>query len=572
MKINGGQLAAKTLKEAGVEVVFAIHGGHLETFLGGCRDEGIRLIDTRHEAAAVNAADGYSRATGRLGVAAVTSGPGLTNAVAGISNSAADGTSVLIITSSPPLNEAEQLELQGGLDLIGMVRPITKWAHKVLEVSRIADLVALGVRHALSPPCGPVVVDIPINIAFKKTTISDLVRGGAPAIPKLARASQQSIERAAELLNDAKRPVIVVGEGTLCEDVAQPLATLAEAASVPVFTSCVAFQGLPKGHELNGGNVSFIPMLSQAPDLVILAGARQGLFTGAGGGQMVPRDAKVIQIDSAPSEIGRIYPVDVGLIGSCADALSELARAKNWQARSEWCTEAVSMRNAGDILYPNASQEEDGIHPHAAANSILDQAPPGTILVLDGGETPLWADWAVGSRELSGILNLGYQGHLGIGQGYAIGAQVAYPEKRVLQISGDGAIGFHIQEWDTMVRHELPIVTVIYNNACWAMSLHGQEAFGGPGSDLITRLAPTDYHIVAQGFGAHGELVERLEDLQPAIQRAFAIGKPAVVNVRIAASVEHPVSTAMNGGSKSKEPNEQSDDDMAMPYYQSDAD
>jgi acetolactate synthase-1/2/3 large subunit len=181
--------------------------------------------------------------------------------------------------------------------------------------------------------------------------------------------------------------------------------------------------------------------------------------------------------------------------------------------------------------------------------------------VLDGGETAAWAAGAVGDTHIVATLSLGYQGHLGVGQGYAIGAQIACPERRVLQITGDGAIGFHIQEWDTMVRHRLPIVTVVFNNACWGMSIHGQEAVGGAGTDVITKLAPTSYEIVAQGFGAHGELVERLEDLGSAIRRAFAAGAPAVVNVRVSASVVHPVTTMLLGDLTAK-------DEIVVPYYQ----
>ena len=564
-KTDGGRLAARTLKEAGVEVVFVLHGGHLETFLGGCEEQGIRLVDMRHEAAAVNAADAYSRTTGKLGVAAVTSGPGLTNALAGITNSAADGTSVLVITSSPPLNEAEMRELQGGLDLVAMVRPVTKWAHKALEVSRVADLVSLGIRHALTPPCGPVVVDLPINVAFKRIDEAFVKKNGAPTIPEPGPTPEAAINEAANLLQAAERPVIIVGEGTFSEDLSTPLLALAEAASIPVFYSNLGFCGLPGPHPLNGGTASFLGMVGEEPDLVILAGARQGLYTGSGDATMVPTNARVIQIDADPAELGRIYPVDVAIAGSCANALGALAEARRWEPREEWSAKAVSMRNALDFLFPDADEEEDGIHPYAAVTAALDQAPPQTILVTDGGESASWANWSVGHRDMAGTLNLGYQGHLGVGQGFAIGAQLAHPEKRVLQIVGDGAIGFHIQEWDSMVRHSLPIVTVILNNACWGISNHGQETIRGADNHLITKLNPTAYEIVAQGFGAHGELVERLEDLGPAVQRAFEAGVPAVVNVRVSLSVVHPITIAMHG-------EVQSEDGVVIPYYQNEGD
>jgi len=561
MSVDGGRLAARTLAEAGVEVVFALHGGHLDTFLTGCKAEGIRLVDFRHEAAAVNAADGYARVTGRLGVAAVTSGPGLTNGLAGITNAAADGVPVLVITSSPPIGESETRELQGGLDLIAMLQPVTKWAHKAMAAERVGDLVGMGVRRALAAPHGPAVVDLPIDVAFTPVDEARIPKSGAPSIPPLPSPPSASIEAAADLIKAAERPVMIVGEAGLTEDLTPALTRLAEQASVPVFSSTLALSGLPGPHPLNGGGLTFLPMIGEAPDLVILAGARQGMFTGGRNGTLIPPDAKIIQIDTDAAEIGRLYPVDVGLVGSVAQTLDALARSRNWEARSEWCEKAVSMRGAADALYPDVRMEADGLHPYRAAKEILGTFSPDTILVCDGGESSAWIGWAMGATEIWGSLNLGYQGHLGVGQGFSIGAQIAHPEKRVVQIAGDGAIGFHMAEWETMVRHNLPIVTVIFNNACWGMSIHGQKAVYGEKGDVITQLAPTSYEQVAKGFGAHGELVETVEEIAPAVKRALDAGGPAVVNVRTSAEIVHPVTTALLGDLTAT-------DEIIVPYYQ----
>ena len=472
----------------------------------------------------------------------------------------------MVITSSPPMKEAEQCELQGGLDLIAMLHPVTKWSHKILEVSRVSDLVALGVRHAMSAPRGPAVIDIPINVVFGRINEDFVTENGSPVLPEPGYPSESDINEAADLLQAAERPVIITGEGDFQEDLSEPLKALAEAAKVPVFFTNMALRGLPGPHPLNGGNVSLLAMHNKAtgeePDLVILAGARHGLYTGGGDGSMVPHGAKVIQLDASGPEIGRIYPVDVGLLGSPAKALDALAKARDWaDPREEWCEKAVSMRNGLAYLYPDATEEEDGIHPYAAAIATLDQAPPGTILVTDGAEAAAWANWSVGHREISAIMNHGYQGHLGIGQGFSMGAQYGNSDKRVLQVVGDGAIGFHMQEWDTMVRHNLPVVTVIFNNACWGISNHGQQAIRGANNALITKLNQTSYEVVAQGLGAHGELVEKLEDLGPAVERAFGCGGPAVVNVKVALSVPHPIVAALHGETET-------DDGTVIPYYQ----
>ncbi len=560
--LDGGRLAAKTLKAAGVEVVFAIHGGHLDTILVGCKAEGIRLVDFRHEAAAVNAADGYARVTGKIGVALVTSGPGLTNGLAGITNAAGDRVPVLIITSSPPIRELETGELQGGLDFISMLNPVTKFAHKVLSAERVPDIVGLGIRHALTAPHGPAVVDLPIDIAFTPVDENALPNPGSPTVDASPVPSTTSIEAAVDAIARAERPVLVTGEGMLSNSASAPaLRTFAEATGIPVFNATLAFSCLPGAHRQNGGTLSFLPLVDEKPDLVILAGARQGMFIGGRSGGLIPPAAKIVQMDADAAEIGRLFPVDVPLVGECAETLEALARAKNWQSPSDWCSKATSIRGAGEFMFPDAAMEEDGIHPYRVAKNVMEVLPPETILVNDGGECAAWASFAIGATELFGTLNLGYQGHLGVGQGFAIGAQIAHPDKRVVQITGDGAIGMHLQEWDTMVRHELPIVTIIFNNACWGMSIHGQQAVFGEDGDVITRLSRSRYDQVAEGFEAHGEFVETLDELAPALQRALACGKAAVVNVKVSGSVVHPVTNSLLGDLTAE-------NEIIVPYYQ----
>jgi acetolactate synthase-1/2/3 large subunit len=218
------------------------------------------------------------------------------------------------------------------------------------------------------------------------------------------------------------------------------------------------------------------------------------------------------------------------------------------------------MKRFADMMFEGAAMESDGIHPYRAAREIAARIPPGSILVRDGGESAIWIDWATPHLDLGMVLALGYQGHLGVGQGYAIGAQWAHPDRRVIQVAGDGAIGFHIQEWDTMVRHGLPIVTVVFNNACWGMSIHGQQAVYGSDGDVISRLAATRYDQVAEGFGAFGQHVTDIDEIGPAMTRALDAGRAAVVNVATSASVVNPVTTRMLGDLSA-------DDEIVIPYY-----
>ncbi len=563
-RLNGGELAAWALREAGVEVVFALHGGHLDSFLTGCRRFGIDLVDCRHEAAAVNAADGYARSSGRVGVAAVTAGPGLFNAVAGISNAAADSIGVVVITSSPPLGEAETGEMQGRLDQLGVVGPITKWAQRAYVATRVPDLVGLAIRHATGGVPGPVVLDLPIDVAFTPVGPDRVPPFGRPAAPARPVPSDDAVSTAARLLEEAQRPVLIVGDASLSVDIGPALERFVAATGFPVFATTLSRGMLPGSHPLNAGSLSALGGLGVAgvepPDVVVLVGASYGLLLGGRRFSGMVGGAKVIHLHLDPAEIGRLGPVDVGVLGDLAAGLDAIAARLQPRNLTAWTSKAVSMKRFADAMFEGAGKEADGIHPYRVAREVAAVIPAGSVLVRDGGEAAIWIDWATSYLDLEVVLALGYQGHLGVGQGFAIGAQRAFPDRRVVQVTGDGAIGFHIQEWDTMVRHGLPIVTVVFNNACWGMSIHGQQAVYGADGDVISRLAPTRYDLVAEGFGAFGQHVTEIDELGPAMIRALEAGRPAVINVATSATVVNPTTTQMLGDLTVS-------DEIVIPYY-----
>jgi acetolactate synthase I/II/III large subunit len=565
--IGGGELLARALVAAGVEHAFALHGGHLDSFWMACQRHDLRLVDTRHEASAGHAADGYARMTGGLGVAVVTSGPGFANGFAALPNAMSDGVPLLMIASAPPLRELETNEMQGGLDQVAAATPVTKWAHRVVTTERIPDLVALAVRKALSGRPGPVFLEIPIDVLVTPVDQDSHGDAGSAIITDHPAPSGSALRAALDLLQNAQRPAVIIGGGTLWSNCAEELGRFADRASIPVFANNRAIGILPAAHRCNAwavDNLSLMAMTGQpAPDVVLLVGARLGLLTGGRAASVVPPEATVIQVDLESSEIGRLRRVDVPIVADCRETLQALATADVlWPDRADWLAQATAAHALVEQMYAAAPETDAGrLHPYHASREALLGAGEGAVVVLDGGEAPLWAQMSLSAIAPHRVLNLGYMGFLGIGQGFAIGAQIAEPDRRVLQITGDGAYGFHIQELDTMVRHGLPIVTVVLNNACWGMSIHGQEAVYGQGNDVITRLADTDYHEIARGFGGYGERVTELAEVAPAVQRAFASGRPACINVAVAASVVHPMTTAMLG-------NLESDDEIVVPYYE----
>jgi acetolactate synthase-1/2/3 large subunit len=488
----------------------------------------------------------------------------LFNAVAGISNAAADAVGIVVITSSPPLGESETGEMQGRLDQLGVVEPITRWVQRAYSAPRVPDLVGLAIRHATGGLPGPAVLDVPIDVAFTPVAPGTVPPFGDPSPAPRPIPATASIDRAVELLDAADRPVVVIGDGSLSVDIAESLERFVDTTGIPTFSTTLARGTLPGSHPLHGGSLASLVALPMAgidpPDVVMLVGGSFGLLLGGRKFGALTGEASVIQLHLDPAEIGRLGPVAVGVLGDLAAGLDAIGDRLAPIDRSEWATGAATMKRSMDMLFEGAAMEPDGIHPYRAAREIAEHIPAGAILVRDGGESAVWIDWASTDLDLHQNLGLGYQGHLGIGQGYAIGAQRAHPGRRIVQVTGDGAIGFHLQEWDTMVRHDLPVVTIVFNNACWGMSIHGQHAVYGADGDVISRLAPTRYDQVAEGLGAFGQHVTEIDDIGPAIDRALESGRPSVVNLVTSATVVNPMTTSMLGDLDVP-------DEIAIPYY-----
>ena len=568
---SGGALLAESLATLGVEHVFALHGGHLDAFLVACPDHGIKLVDTRHEASAGHAAEAYARATGgRIGVAVITAGPGFTNGLTPMVSAYLDALPVLFIAGSPPLREVATNPLQGGFDQVAMAAPACKWAHRITSCERIPDLVEKAIRMATTGRPGPVFLEIPIDVMF--APVNRVMLPLSPGRPANARPapSPQAVEDAMGLLAAAKRPVIIAGGGAILSRSADPLRLLAERSGIPVVSTSRGHGILPWQHPNYVGGAGAITgtllATGDAPDVVVLAGARQGLFTGGRSGGMIPPAARLIQIDVDGAEIGRLKAADVPMVADCAEALCALAAAaegRSWPDLGAWTRTLETHRNGLAALFEDAPVETrpGRLHPYHAARAALGALPPEAAIILDGGESSGWCDPHLRPPGPGLFMTNGYLGCLGFAQGAAIGIATAHPGRPVVIVSGDGAVGFHIGEIDTMVRHELPIVTVVMNNGCWGMSQHGQDIVYGENRRSIVALADTHYEQVAVGFGAYGERVDRYDDIAPAIRRALTAGRPACINLIIDPDVVHPVTPAMVGQIDAS-------DQIAIPYYE----
>lgn len=539
--ITGGELVVRTLQSANVRHVFGLHGAHLETIFQSLARHGVPIIDTRHEVAAGHAAEGYARAARTLGVAMVTAGPGFTNAVTSMANAYLDRTPVLYLSGSAALRDAETNTLQAGLDQVAIARPVMKWAHQVTTPANIPRLVAQAVRLATSGPTGPVLLDLPMDV------LTAQIEEGSASIPRNlvldspVAPTSRAVEQAIDLLAAAKRPIVMVGPGAWQSDSGDELRAFVERTGIPVYSDFQAHGLLPSDHPLYGGTYHKLADLTAAsggqPDVVLALGVRFGLFTMGVSRRLLPADVKLIHVEIDPREIGRLRDANLPVVADSREmlrALNEQAKARRWPDFAGWQktiseTKAARRKRFAEWLTRSAPP----LHPYQVVSAIADSIPQDAIVVGDGAESYHWLNETIRQNRAGSYLTHGFLGAVGFGLGLALGAQVAHPDRRVLCLAGDGAIGFTIAEFDTMVRHRLPIVVLIMNNRSWAASQHFQEIVSGKENVLGTRLGDARYHDVAKAFGAQGMHVKQVGELAPALRSAFASGEPTCINVEI---------------------------------------
>jgi acetolactate synthase-1/2/3 large subunit len=577
-RVDGGELLLRVLERAGIRTIFTLHGGHLDAIYQAARERDVRFVDTRHEQAAGHAADGWARTTGQPGVAIVTAGPGLTDCVTAIANAYLDCVPTLFLAGAAPLRDAETLPLQGGIDQLALVAPVTKWAHRVTHTERIPDLTAQALRIATTGRPGPVFLELPIDVLFARVEESRATLPERLAPEARPAPSAAAVERALGWLAQAERPAILAGGGAWFSQCGAELLAFAERTRIPVFSNGKAHGLVPAGHPLCGrgfGTLGGAGQVAGAPaDAILILGARLGLFTGGRGGGLLPPAARVIQVDVAGEEIGRNRDIELGIVADCREALRALdaaAAQRRWPERAAWLAAVHTARDAHRRVFAEAiAAEKAPIHPYRLAHEIARLLPEDAIVCADGGETASWMEMAAQTRGGGRWLSHGYLGCLGTGMPFAIAAQVAHPQQRVLCIVGDGSVGLNFAEFDTMVRHRLPIVTVVNNDQQWGMSAHGQDLIYGPGRRIVTQLSPTRYDSAAAGFGCHAEHVSDPAELAPALQRALDSGKPACLNVMTDPSVIAPVTLAMVGAPRARTSAERSaeTEKIQIPYYE----
>ena len=531
-EIDGGRLFAKALKREGVEYVFTLNGGHIYNLYEGCVDEGIKVIDFRHEQVAAHAAEGWAKVTGKPGVAIVTAGPGVTDAVTGIANAFQAPSPMILIGGNAGITD----HLRGGLqdfDSATFLKPVTKFSEQVKRVERIPEYVSIAFRHATSGVPGPAYLEIPIDVVGGVTDEENVKYPGSYRTESKAYGDPEYIKQVVDILHNTERPMILAGSDIWWNDASEELREFVEMIDSPVFLNAMGRGSIPSDHP-NLGSLGRRYGLVKS-DTVILLGTPIDFRLGYGADSMFPQSPRLIEIMMDGSKIGQNRDIDVGVVGDSKAVLRQIMdelRATGYKSPGKgWVEEVITedqALKAADEEMLNSTQSP--IHPMRVMKELRDVLDEDATVIGDGGDIVTFAARVLNINRPGHWLDPGQFGCLGAGSGFAAAAQLARPGKQVCIVYGDGGFGLTGFDVESYVRFNLPIVSIVGNNGAWNQTTQGvvRRGMRGIGTYLSQE---TDYAKIMDGMGGYGERVTDPEEIRPALERAFNSGKPALLDV-----------------------------------------
>jgi acetolactate synthase-1/2/3 large subunit len=531
MADHGGRIVARALKSRGVDTLFTLSGGHLFSVYDGCKEEGIRILDVRHEQTAAFAAEGMAKATRTVGVAGLTAGPGVTNGLSAIAGAQANGSPICVLGGRAPELRWGSGSLQE-IDHLPFVSPLVKSAATVKDPAEIAAMTAAALDLAAAAPSGPTFLDYPLDVVFTEAEAE------IPAVPAAGAAQPAAgVEEAAALLAGAERPAIMAGSGLYWGRGEEEMRALAEALGIPVFLNGLGRGCLPADHEL-----AFSRARSTAlgdADVALVLGVPMDFRLGFGGA--FGGETKIIRVDVAPNALTANRLPDVDLVGDLRATLAALREAAGGEARTRpWLEQLRNVENekrAAEQVELNDARSP--LHPVRVYKELGEVLDRDAIVVGDGGDFVSYAGRFIDTYQPGCWMDPGPFGCLGAGPGQAIGAKVAHPDRQVCLLLGDGAFGFAGMEFDTMARHGLGVVGVMGNNGIWALEHHPMKFLYG--YSVAAELTPeTRYDELVETLGCDGMIVREPGELRPALERAFESGRPTLVNVITDPEVVYP--------------------------------
>jgi len=553
--ITGGQLTAEALIEKGIDYIFTLSGGHITPIYQYLENSPITLFDTRHEQAAVFMAEAYGRMTRKPGIAMVTAGPGFTNALSAVANANLANSPLVLISGSVGIESIEKLDLQD-MRQCPVIEPMVKKALVCHKTERIPEFIDFAYRTAISGRPGPVYLELPVDILNAETRIE-----GVKKTHTSINSCTSDIDNAAnivELIENANNPVVIAGSGAWYSGAEEELTSFVEKTGVPAFTSSLGRGTIPDTHPLCfESSLAIRPGAAFAAlagsDLVIFLGSRMGLFYLFG--DLFTPETKIVQVDIEPEEIGRNRSIDLAIISDVKGLLKECNRVVDKKKISNKLTKKFtgwvsSLQKAEEDSKAEArvNWESDAIpiHPMRLAHEINSfMSNEDDIVIADGGDTQVWMGMTRTIRKPGHYMDSGLYGCLGVGLPYANAAKLLNPDKRVCLITGDGSIGFNFMEFNTAIRKELPIVVVISNDLGWGMIRHSQELRMGHAIEDGTLLGVVEYQKLVEGLGGVGYFIDKIEDIRPTLEKAFASGKTACINIMTDPTTVSPGSVAL---------------------------
>lgn len=531
--VHAGRLVARRLKSSGIDTLFTLSGGHLFSIYDGCRQEGIRLIDTRHEQTAAFAAEGWSKVTRIPGVAALTAGPGVTNGLSAMAAAQQNQSPLVVLGGRAPAQRWGMGSLQE-IDHIPFVAPLSRFAATAQSAADAGRLIDEALQAAVGAPSGVGFVDFPMDHVFSASE-DDGRAGALHTLPPAPVADGAALDRAAALLARAQRPVIMAGTNVWWGHGETALRRLADQRHIPVLMNGMARGVVPADHPLAFSRARS-KALSEA-DVAVVVGVPMDFRLGFG--NVFGPDTALIVVDRTQPEREHPRPIAASAYGDLCTILAELsgpsgADHRDWVEALRTAETAARRQEAGEL-----GDDRIPLHPMRIYAELAPMLARDAIVVIDAGDFGSYAGRVIDSYQPGCWLDSGPFGCLGSGPGYALAAKLAYPQRQVVLLQGDGAFGFSGMEWDTLVRHQVPVVSVIGNNGIWGLEKHPMEAIYG--YSVAAELRPgTRYDEVVRALGGHGELVSAPGELRPALERAFASGLPSVVNVLTDPTVAYP--------------------------------
>jgi len=547
--ISGGDVLIKSLLKEDVKYLFGIIGGQFLTMFDAVykwgREKGINTIMFRHEQAAAHAADAWARVTNKPGICFGTVGPGATQLVPGVGAAWSDNIPLIVIVPQVNSKFADSFTLQGNLDQVTMIKPITKYQKSIRTIEEIPDAVQKVFREATSGRPRPVLLEIYEDAFLSQKEESEILIMSPDqyrCIEKPA-VSNELIQKSLDLLLKAEKPLIVSGGGVSRSEGWEELQEFAEYLKIPVMTSLMGVGTISSKSESFIGTTINGPGLKAGPeaDVVLVLGCKFSYIMGHGQEPFWKNSQKMIQVDIDPGIIGRAKPITLGVISDCRQFLKqilEMAKKTQKVEKSPWLDELVALRKtqmAG--MMKKATKDKIPILPQRLVKDVLEFMDEDAIFINDGGDIACYSieqiDYYKPRPPLSFLQAVG-MGHLGTSVGYGIGAKLAKPDKQVISISGDGSFMMNIQDLETAVRLGLSnLIFVIANNSAWGMLKSGQKLFVDK-HYIDVELPNFDFAKCAEGFGCYGEVVTDPNDIKPALERAKNSGKPAVIDVKTA--------------------------------------